>query len=93
MVRLFAHALLLLAGSSFAVAQRPEIPDGIPLDKATRDYLESLPTDELAAALEVYQEAIASQVPAPPELITQQELSLYGKSPAVYPSRTLFLAM
>ncbi|GKZ63055.1 hypothetical protein AnigIFM49718_010786 [Aspergillus niger] len=86
MVRLFVHALLLLVGSSLAIAQRPEIPDDIPLDKGTRDYLESLPPDELAAVLEVYQEAFAGQVPAPPELITQQELSLYGKSPAVYPS-------
>ncbi|KAF5855319.1 hypothetical protein ETB97_009453 [Aspergillus alliaceus] len=86
MVHLFVHALLLLVGSSLAIAQRPEIPDDIPLDKGTRDYLESLPPDELAAVLEVYQEAFAGQVPAPPELITQQELSLYGKSPAVYPS-------
>ena len=88
MARLFILTLLLLAVAGFAVAQEPKIPDDIPLDKATRDYLNSLSPGDLAAILEVYREATAGQVAAPTEFITKQELSFYGKSPAVYPSRT-----
>lgn len=89
MANIFILALLLLAVSGFAAARKPRIPDDIPLDKATRDYLELLSPADLAAILEIYQEATVGQVAAPTELITQQEVSFYGKSLAVYPSRTL----
>lgn len=87
MARLSTLAFLLLAISGFVAAQKPAIPSDIPLDEATRKFLESLSPEDLAAILEIYQEATAGQVAASSELITQQELSFYGKSPAVYPSR------
>jgi beta-glucosidase len=86
MARLSLITLSVLALSAL-VAGQATIPDGIALDDATRKYLESLSPEDLAAILKVYSEATIGQVTASPELITRQELSFYGKSPAVYPSR------
>ncbi|KAK1573015.1 glycosyl hydrolase family 3 N terminal domain-containing protein [Colletotrichum navitas] len=75
-----AFALLLSA----TVAQ---IPPDLPIDGPTRQYLETLPPDKLAAILKIYEQAIAGQIPAPPELIEQQELYWsYERSPPVYPT-------
>ncbi|WQF79039.1 Putative glycoside hydrolase, family 3, glycoside hydrolase family 3 domain, immunoglobulin [Colletotrichum destructivum] len=79
--RLLSAFLLLLSAT---VAQ---IPRDLPLDDATKQYLETLPPDKLAAILKIYEQAIAGQIPAPPELIQQQELYWsYDRSPPVYPT-------
>ncbi|KAI0528353.1 glycosyl hydrolase family 3 N terminal domain-containing protein [Xylaria digitata] len=73
-----------LSLASVAVAQ---LPDDLPIDDATRKYLESLPPDKLQALLKIYEQAIAGQVPASPETIEVQELNWsYGRSPPVYPT-------
>jgi beta-glucosidase len=75
----------LLSISSVSIAQ---IPNGLPIDDATRKYLESLPLEKLAAILKVYEQAIADQVPASPKVIEAQELYWsYDRSPPFYPTR------
>lgn len=75
----------LLSISSVSIAQ---IPDDLPINDATRQYLESLPPEKLAAILEIYQQALAGQVPASPEVIETQELNWsYNRSPPFYPTR------
>lgn len=87
MVFLHAAKILfaLLSISSFSSAQ---IPDDLPINDATRKYLESLPPEKLNAILKIYQQAIAGQVPASPEVIEAQELHWsYDRSPPFYPTR------
>lgn len=75
----------LLSISSVAIAQ---IPDDLPIDDATRQYLKSLPPEKLNAILKIYQQALAGQVPASPEVIEAQELYWsYNRSPPFYPTR------
>lgn len=75
----------LLFISSVSIAQ---IPDGLPIDNATRQYLESLSPEKLAAILKVYQQALVGQVPASLEIIQTQELYWsYNRSPPFYPTR------
>lgn len=82
-------ALFLLSPATVA-----QIPSDLPVDDATKNYLETLPPDKLAAILNIYGHAIAGQVPAPPELIQQRELDWsYEWSPPVYPTREFFLAL
>jgi len=77
--------LALLPLVSFAHAQ---IPDGLPIDDATRQYLESLSPDKLAAILKIYQQGVAGQTPASAEVIEAQELYWsYNRSPPFYPTR------
>jgi len=75
----------LLSIFSISIAQ---IPDGLPIDDNTRQYLESLPPEKLNKILKIYQQAIAGQVPASSEVIEAQELYWsYDKSPPFYPTR------
>jgi hypothetical protein len=77
--------------SAFALlfsATVAQIPPNLPVDDATLQYLESLSPEKLAAILKIFEQAISGQVPAPPELIEQQELYWsYEMSPPVYPTR------
>lgn len=84
--RLIVYVLCLVSFVSLADAQ--QIPDDLPLDDATRAYLESLPPDKLEAILAIYLKGLEGQIPAPASVIKQQELIWsYGRSPPVYPSR------
>jgi beta-glucosidase len=79
---------ILIALLSFPFVSIAQIPDGLPIDDATRQYLESLPPEKLSAILEIYQRAITGQVPASPEVIEAQELYWsYDRSPPFYPTR------
>jgi beta-glucosidase len=79
---------ILIALLSFPLVSIAQIPDGLPIDDATKQYLESLPPEKLSAILEIYQRAIAGQIPASPEVIEAQELHWsYDRSPPFYPTR------
>ncbi|KAG9197701.1 hypothetical protein G6514_001128 [Epicoccum nigrum] len=76
--------LVFLSISSLSFSQ---IPDGLPIDAATRKYLESLPPERLTRILEIFEQAVAGQVPASPETIEAQELYWsYNRSPPFYPT-------
>jgi beta-glucosidase len=77
--------IVLLSISTASIAQ---VPDDLPIDDATRQYLESLSPEKLKAILEIYQQALVGQVPASPEVIEAQELYWsYNRSPPFYPTR------
>lgn len=79
---------ILIALLSFSFVSIAQIPDGLPIDDATRKYLESLSPEKLSTILEIYEQAIAGQVPASPEVIEAQELYWsYNRSPPFYPTR------
>ncbi|KAF5258060.1 hypothetical protein FOXYS1_11387 [Fusarium oxysporum] len=80
-----SHLLSFLALFAIAAAQ---IPGNLPIDEAEKQYLESLPPDKLADILKIYEQGIAGQYPASPDVIEAQELIWsYGQSPPVYPTR------
>jgi beta-glucosidase len=77
--------IVLLSISTASIAQ---VPDDLPIDDDTRQYLESLSPEKLNAILEIYQQALVSQFPASPEVIEAQELYWsYNRSPPFYPTR------
>jgi beta-glucosidase len=77
--------IVLLSISTASIAQ---VPDDLPIDDATRQYLESLSPEKLNAILEIYQQALVGQFPASPEVIEAQELYWsYNRSPPFYPTR------
>jgi beta-glucosidase len=77
--------IVLLSISTASIAQ---VPDDLPIDDATRQYLESLSPEKLNAILEIYQQALVGQSPASPEVIEAQELYWsYNRSPSFYPTR------
>lgn len=79
---------ILVALPSISSVSIAQIPDGLPIDDATRQYLESLPLEKLSKILKIYQQAIAGQVPASSEVIEAQELFWsYNRSPPFYPTR------
>ncbi|PCD31408.1 hypothetical protein AU210_011062 [Fusarium oxysporum f. sp. radicis-cucumerinum] len=79
-----SHLLSFLALFAIAAAQ---IPGNLPIDEAEKQYLESLPPDKLAEILKIYEQGIAGQYPASPDVIEAQELIWsYGQSPPVYPT-------
>ena len=79
---------ILLALLPLAFLSHAQIPDGLPIDDATRQYLESLSPEKLAAILKIYQQGIAGQTPASAEVIEAQELYWsYNRSPPFYPTR------
>jgi beta-glucosidase len=79
---------ILLASLPFASLSFAQIPDNLPIDDATRQYLESLSPEKLAAILKIYQEGVVGQVPASAEVIEAQELYWsYNRSPPFYPTR------
>lgn len=94
-MRFLVQALLVLAVTlccliSFSFAQNL---DDLPIDDATKEYLESLQPDQLAAILEIYNKALKGQTPASPDVIEAQELRYnYNSSPPFYPTRKLLLA-
>ncbi|XP_014550271.1 glycoside hydrolase family 3 protein [Bipolaris victoriae FI3] len=81
-----ATRILLVLSSIFSLSYA-QIPDDLPIDDATRQYLESLPAERLANILKIFQQALDGQVPARPEVIEAQELYWsYNRSPPFYPT-------
>jgi beta-glucosidase len=77
--------IVLLSISTSSIAQ---VPDDLPIDDATRQYLESLSPEKLNAILEIYQQALVGQFAASPEVVEAQELYWsYNRSPPFYPTR------
>lgn len=75
----------LLSTSSFSSVQ---IPDGLSIDDATRQYLEFLSAEKLVKILAIFQQAMGGQVPALPEVIEAQQLYWsYDRSPSFYSIR------
>jgi hypothetical protein len=84
---LFSVRRLVSLMTLFAAAAA-QVPGNLPVDQATKQYLESLSPDKLAAILKIYEQGLAGQTPASPDLIAAQELTWsYGRSPPVYPTR------
>ncbi|KNB13474.1 hypothetical protein FOXG_20824 [Fusarium oxysporum f. sp. lycopersici 4287] len=78
-----SHLLSFLALFAIAAAQ---IPGNLPIDEAEKQYLESLPPDKLAEIFKIYEQGIAGQYPASPDVIEAQELIWsYGQSPPRIP--------
>lgn len=87
MAFIFATRILLVLLSTFSLSSA-QIPDGLPIDDATRQYLESLPAEKLTKILKIFQQAIDGQVPATLEVIEAQELYWsYNRGPPFYPTR------
>jgi hypothetical protein len=75
----------------FSSGSRAQIPDDLPIDEATRQYLESLSPEKLQGILAIYQQALDGQTPASPETIAAQERYwAYNRSPPFYPTRECF---
>lgn len=94
-MRSLAQALLVLAFAlcCFIPFSSGQNLDDLPIDDATKQYLESLPPDQLAAILEIYNKGLKGQTPASPDVIEAQELRYsYNSSPPFYPTRKLLLS-
>lgn len=84
----FYSAIRAVVGLLFISVSIAQIPDGLPIDNTTRQYLESLSPEALAAILKVFEQALSGQTPASAEVIQAQELYWsYDRSPPVYPTR------
>ena len=84
----FYAAIRAVVGLLFISVSIAQIPDGLPIDNTTRQYLESLSPEALAAILKVFEQALSGQTPASAEVIQAQELYWsYDRSPPVYPTR------
>ncbi|RKK66573.1 putative beta-glucosidase M [Fusarium oxysporum] len=78
---------LLASVLPLGVIAAAQTPHNLPLDDATKTFLQGLSPEKQADILRVFGKALAGQVPASPDVIEAQELIWsYGRSPSVYPT-------